>query len=173
MIQSIFWDCVSTEWRPNPVLSLRQVHAVWPSPVDADACFQKAGFTDFADTDDEWDTVRLVWELDERVPRDGSWIEFSQYGGGPDESTISGNRRGYQRLGIEFLKAILDSDAAESIHVDLDYLVVSNSTVGFDWFELSDSPMDIPAAPHWHHWLILFGCLFRYLTEAASPPRGP
>lgn len=29
--------------------------AVWPSPVDHDACFAAAGFTDFADTDAAWD----------------------------------------------------------------------------------------------------------------------
>jgi hypothetical protein len=28
--------------------------AVWPSPVDHDVCFQAAGFTEFADTDEEW-----------------------------------------------------------------------------------------------------------------------
>lgn len=56
MIQTIFWDRVSTAWQPTSLVSLRHVHAVWPSPVDADACFRNAGFTEFADTDDEWDS---------------------------------------------------------------------------------------------------------------------
>lgn len=29
--------------------------AVWPAPVDHDACFENAGFRDFADTDEAWD----------------------------------------------------------------------------------------------------------------------
>jgi hypothetical protein len=29
--------------------------ALWPSPVNLDACFEAAGFTDFADNDDAWD----------------------------------------------------------------------------------------------------------------------
>jgi hypothetical protein len=29
--------------------------AIWPSPVNADACFQAAGFTEFDDVDDAWD----------------------------------------------------------------------------------------------------------------------
>jgi hypothetical protein len=29
--------------------------AVWPAPVDADACFAAAGFTDFEDSDAAWD----------------------------------------------------------------------------------------------------------------------
>jgi hypothetical protein len=43
--------------------------AVWPAPVNADACFEAAGFTDFADGGDEWDdeaeafVERLVREL--------------------------------------------------------------------------------------------------------------
>ncbi len=30
--------------------------AVWPAPIDADACFLAAGFSEFADTTDEWDS---------------------------------------------------------------------------------------------------------------------
>jgi hypothetical protein len=29
--------------------------ALWPSPVNPDVCFQKAGFTDFDDGDESWD----------------------------------------------------------------------------------------------------------------------
>jgi hypothetical protein len=30
--------------------------AIWPSPVEHDCCFEKAGFTEFSDSDDQWDT---------------------------------------------------------------------------------------------------------------------
>lgn len=43
---------------PNPpadALPGVQVHALWPSPVNADACFESAGFADFGDADDDWD----------------------------------------------------------------------------------------------------------------------
>lgn len=29
--------------------------ALWPEPVDHDLCFEKAGFTQFADSDESWD----------------------------------------------------------------------------------------------------------------------
>jgi hypothetical protein len=31
------------------------VFALWPSPMNDDACFRAAGFTDFGDADDQWD----------------------------------------------------------------------------------------------------------------------
>jgi hypothetical protein len=43
--------------------------AVWPAPVNPDACFEAAGFADFGDADDAWDRraagllVRLIAEL--------------------------------------------------------------------------------------------------------------
>jgi hypothetical protein len=46
--------------------------ALWPSPVDHDSCFEQAGFDDFADSDDEWnsgfallveDVVRVLGRL--------------------------------------------------------------------------------------------------------------
>ena len=43
---------------PNPpadALPGVQVHALWPSPVNPDACFEEAGFTDFGDADADWD----------------------------------------------------------------------------------------------------------------------
>ena len=33
--------------------------ALWPSPVDHDACFQAAGFDEFADSDEDWDAEWL------------------------------------------------------------------------------------------------------------------
>ena len=43
---------------PNPpgdALPGVQVHALWPSPVNPDACFKDAGFIDFGDADPAWD----------------------------------------------------------------------------------------------------------------------
>ena len=43
--------------------------ALWPSPVKCDGCFRNAGFTDFADSDEQWDAQaadllsRLLAEL--------------------------------------------------------------------------------------------------------------
>jgi hypothetical protein len=37
-----------------------QLHVVWPSPVDHDACFAAAGFNKFADSDDVWDADFLA-----------------------------------------------------------------------------------------------------------------
>jgi hypothetical protein len=38
---------------------------IWPEPIDADACFQSAGFSAFADSDELWDAEfnRLVNDL--------------------------------------------------------------------------------------------------------------
>jgi hypothetical protein len=50
-IHQINWD------RLGPTASDcdRELCALWPSPVDHDACFQAAGFDDFADRNDDWD----------------------------------------------------------------------------------------------------------------------
>jgi hypothetical protein len=72
-----------------------------------------------------------------------------QQGGGPDESKVGGNLSGYQRLGIEFLKATLRDDPTQPFDVNLDYLVSEESTIGFDWFELADAPDQVQPAPNW------------------------
>src|SRR6185437_587704 len=81
---------------------------------------------------------KMVADLDAAVPRAGARVYISQYGGGPDESKIVANQRGYLRLGIELLQAAFappSPKAHEQIQVDLRYLLTDNSTVGFDWFE--------------------------------------
>lgn len=86
----------------------------------------------------------LVAELDASVPRDGAVALLKQYGGGPDESSITANRAGALRVGIEFLRAAVtaadEADAGRSPEaaIDLDYLLDAESTVGFDWLELRD-----------------------------------
>ena len=81
---------------------------------------------------------KLVADLDAAVPRAGARVHLSQYGGGPDESKMVANQRGYLRLGIELLRAAFappSPQAQEQIQVDLRYLLTDDSTVAFDWFE--------------------------------------
>ena len=100
-----------------------------------------------ASTDSDNELRSVVSALDESVPRDGSWIQLTQYGGGPDEGKITGNRNGYRRLGIEFLRATLDDDPEQGFGVDLEYLVSPDSTINFDCFELSDVPTPNRVSP--------------------------
>jgi hypothetical protein len=92
--------------------------------------------------------------LDDAVPRDNARVKFEQYGGGPDESHVIANREGYLRLGVEFLKAAYApagiAHSRDAVPVDLDYLVTSDSTVDFDWFERRepDSASTLDAGSH-------------------------
>jgi hypothetical protein len=54
-IRQFHWGSVSSPL-PDPRLGrFPQVLAIWPAPLDADACFTDAGFHDFADSDEAWD----------------------------------------------------------------------------------------------------------------------
>jgi len=88
----------------------------------------------------------LVAKLDALVPREGARVALSQYGGGPDECRVVANRRGYLRLGIEFLRAAFaPHEKQHVIKADIHYLLTEDSDIGFDWFERrEDLP---PAAP--------------------------
>jgi hypothetical protein len=109
--------------------------------------------------DDETDLRSIISALDDCVPRDGSWVQLTQYGGGPDEGQITGNRNGYRRLGIEFLKATLDDDSEQGFGVDLEYLVSPDSTINFDWFELSDTQSPTKSTYGWFDRVLPIGCL--------------
>lgn len=98
----------------------------------------------------------LVSQIDESVPREGAWIELTQYGGAPEESRMVGNVNGYRRLGIELLKASMTG--AENFYVDLNDLVTSRSTVKFDWFELRDT-VPQPEVQTWGDRVFTIGCL--------------
>ena len=87
----------------------------------------------------------MVADLDAAVPRAGARVYLSQYGGGPDESKMVANQRGYLRLGIELLRAAFappSPKSQEQIEVDLRYLLTEESTVGFDWFERREDLAD-------------------------------
>ena len=55
MIRKIHWDNVAPSVAPDWFSPGDHVVAIWPSPVDHDACFRYAGFEDFDDSDDRWD----------------------------------------------------------------------------------------------------------------------
>ena len=48
--------------------------ALWPSPIDADDCFEKAGFNDFEDSNDKWDVdfIKLMETLFVGLKKNGS-----------------------------------------------------------------------------------------------------
>jgi len=54
---ALHWDWVASATQSSGC----QLAAVWPSPVNADVCFQAAGFTDFGDADDRWDALAETW----------------------------------------------------------------------------------------------------------------
>jgi len=85
---------------------------------------------------------KLIAELDVAIPKEGARVQLCQYGGGPDESRVIATRRGYLRLGIEFLRAAYAAPCEKNpgqIAVNLDYLLTDSSDIGFDWFERVDS----------------------------------
>jgi len=82
----------------------------------------------------------LVARLEPLVKTEGAWIRTFQYGGGPDESAMSGNRAGYLSLGLAFLKGG-SSPEDDSGHLDIDTsdLFSEDSDVHFGYFELSEA----------------------------------
>ena len=55
MIERLHWDAVVVSTDIDPSNRAMGWLAIWPSPIDADACFADAGFSQFTDTDDAWD----------------------------------------------------------------------------------------------------------------------
>jgi hypothetical protein len=51
---AIHWSLVQSAPAALNVRDGFRLVALWPSPVDHDACFRDAGFTEFADNDDAW-----------------------------------------------------------------------------------------------------------------------
>jgi len=94
---------------------------------------------------DEDKIKAIIKQLDDEVPREGAKVILEQYGGGPDESQIVANQKGYLRLGVEFLKAAfaerksISKKGYDSIPIDFGYLISENSTVDFDNFEITES----------------------------------
>jgi hypothetical protein len=67
-IRRINWDAVASAKAPESA-SGGGLWALWPSPIDHDECFAAAGFTEFEDSDNEWDrefeqfVIRVYFEL--------------------------------------------------------------------------------------------------------------
>lgn len=55
-IRAIHWCQLPSDQRVSGISDDKTVFAIWPAPVDADACFAEAGFLDFADSDELWDS---------------------------------------------------------------------------------------------------------------------
>jgi len=104
------------------------------------------------DDTNEATAQELITKLDSLVPRDGGRVSLTQYGGGPDESRVIANRRGYLRLGIEFLKAsFAPYEKQHLIKTDIRYLLTDDSDVAFDWFERrEDLPQTTPQSRRAH-----------------------
>jgi hypothetical protein len=51
----IHWSLVSSDDAAGLVPPGGQLLAIWPAPVNHDVCFEAAGFTLFAENDEEWD----------------------------------------------------------------------------------------------------------------------
>jgi hypothetical protein len=116
------------------------------------------------------DIRRLVAELDAAVSREGAFVHLTQYGGGPDESSIIANQAGYLRLGVELMKAGLappDTDAP-AVKLDLEGLLTPHSDLQFDWCERRVEPPAYkgqlsPAANR----IISAGCFLFFLLSVA------
>jgi hypothetical protein len=65
-IRVLHWDELALSAVPELAAhSDGRVLVLVPAPIDHDECFASAGFTDFADTDDDWyaEFSALVWRL--------------------------------------------------------------------------------------------------------------
>lgn len=65
-IRSLHWDELPPEIFAGAWTSGHgRVLAVWPGPVDHDACFAAAGFSEFADSNERWDAefIELIRSL--------------------------------------------------------------------------------------------------------------
>jgi len=52
----------------------------------------------------------IITELENKNDKEKAYFGFYQYGGGPDESCIRGNRKGIELFAVELLKASLESE---------------------------------------------------------------
>jgi hypothetical protein len=86
----------------------------------------------------------IISELDVAVAREGAVVHFVRGSNHPHECALIANRSGYQRLGIEMLKAAeiplelpfpeRDGVTTGFVKVDLDYLLAKDSDIRFAEF---------------------------------------
>lgn len=53
-IETIHWDELPATLAARWIAGTGRLFALWPAPLDHDACLRDAGFSEFADTDDRW-----------------------------------------------------------------------------------------------------------------------
>lgn len=98
------------------------------------------------DEDREAELELLVARLDRLVPKDGARLAVPANGGG---TAAVGNRLGYLRFGIEFLRAALrprpqSEDEPPRITPDLGYVLTERSRLPFDSCELDEAIVSRP-----------------------------
>lgn len=54
-ISALYWAVIPASEHPGWVEAANHLWALWPSPMNADACFEAAGFREFAGPLDGWD----------------------------------------------------------------------------------------------------------------------
>jgi len=81
----------------------------------------------------------IIATLSKEVPREGGRINVEQHIAGPNVTTISANKVGFLRFGIDMLDAAFDPGGirhrATGLPQDVAYLCSVDANINFDWFE--------------------------------------
>lgn len=86
----------------------------------------------------------LINKLDKMVPKEQAQVRIDQFKANSKEASFMGNKYGYFRFGIEFLKGGLSDSPGKGVDewrvdVDLKYLLAYQPIIGFDEFIRNDS----------------------------------
>jgi len=99
-IHRIHWGTVTPPARVRGFDQCATVIAVWPSPVNADACFASAGFHEFDDPDDDWETQwkELITRTLQELERLGTPVVKQEAEHYEDDPTAPFHRSALARL---------------------------------------------------------------------------
>lgn len=92
---------------------------------------------------DDQKLKELIQELESQNNEEGAYFGIQQYGGGPDESFIQGNKEGLIRFAKELLKASIKTEKTDGkvVHFfDDDEWMDDMSEVGVNYIEKVDNP---------------------------------
>lgn len=111
----------------------------------------------------------VIEELEKSVSKESAVIRLEAFDSAGDDHKVRivGNRDGFLRLGVEFLKAgvaLRDPKRPDHVGVDLSYLLHPSSDVYIDWFELRD---DVKRAspPRWTDWIkVVLGIIWMFFV---------
>lgn len=69
----LHWCELDNEGSPSGIVATTPTFAVWPAPVNPDICFERAGFTCFADADASWEEAsdRFLSRLLDKLQQHG------------------------------------------------------------------------------------------------------